>query len=116
MHADSRFRLIRWSHAGSCERLHLSFPERHGMQLSCDRARFCLRCAPFETVFNVCWSGAFEIPLSATLFASSSIAPSEFALAVVMEETWSKVFRRPFGNLCTALLLRAGFPAAGGCS
>ena len=73
MQADSRLRLIHWSQAGSCCRLHLSLPCRQGVQLSCDRARFCLRwCCPLvsgldvvEVVVAVCSDIAGLVSVSA---------------------------------------------------
>lgn len=77
MHADSRFRLIHWSQAGSCWRLHFNFPCRQGVQLSCDLARFCLRwfcplvvgfeVEEVEVVFVVCSDIAGLVSVSAII-------------------------------------------------
>lgn len=77
MHADSRLRLIHWSQAGSCWRLHFSLPCRHGVQLNCDLARFCLRWfwplvrgfdgVEVEVVFAVCSDIAGLVSVSAIL-------------------------------------------------
>jgi hypothetical protein len=57
MQLPSRDRLIHWSHAGF-SRLHLSLPVLHGVQLSCDLARFCLRWLCALLLFVVAVAGA----------------------------------------------------------